>query len=486
MTGQPPALPRKDAPPPAEGSEELFDYALVRDYALLLLTSPARRKRLFFSVFVSVLTVTLLALFTLPKTYTSDTWILVTKGKGQFRNDDSPTRGAVETILSRTNLEALVEQTHLADTYFEHLAPAARLKAKLSERLSGGRPSADDMRDMLTATLEKRLHASVSGDGVLNIGCTWQDRDSALRLTNQAQQNFLASKEESETADLNETLAILGSHAASVRAQIDDELDRLHSSLAKKGSAPKTPGAKAAAREASPAPRPVSMNAQIDSLRAILSAKEHDIQEIEASREHQREAVAQELAHLRTLYTDHHPMVRDALQRQEALESDPPQLAQLKGDAEMVRKQIEDAGGHVEDASTAGSGGARSKPLVLPREVIAATQSGDPQLDYEAEQLRMLSTKYNALLDRIDSAHIDLETTKAAFRQRFIVIKPAQPALKADNLKPPMVIGAGLAMGLILALFASAATELMVGRIVKPWQVERLLDVKLLARLDRL
>ena len=496
----PPAIPtpplRPELPTRQSDDGDLFDYALARDYAVLLLTSPARHKKVFALVFVGVLVATLAILFALPKSYTVETQVLALRGSRVRSADDLPTRGAVEMIMSRLSMETLVRQTNLVEAYKATRSPATVLKDFVYKKLLRRKETDEDVRDGVLGTLEKKLWATVTNEGVVTIGVTWQTPELAYKLAAVAQQNYLAGKEASEVSDITETLAILGSHATSVRSEIDEELARMRANKAERAHAPvaraRVPAAaahrptrkeaeeaKAKADEA--AETPVVDPNRLDSQQAVLLAKRRDVQAMEEARAQRLDAVQKELTQLKSLYTSQHPLVQDAQQRLDALQFDSPQLAALKADVADLEKEL-GAESTVEPPLVQPSRGVSTKPFTLPRD-ISLSSTGDPEQDYESAQLRMLSLKYNNLLDRIDSAHLDLETTQAAFKQRFIVIRPAQFPTKPDNLKPPMVIGAGLGLGLLLALFVCAGIELVVGRIVRRWQIERLLGVPVLAQL---
>ena len=473
--GQERSLP----PPPSEASPDLFDYALVRDYAMLLLTSPRRRLRQFAITFFSVLIISLIALFTLPKTYTAEVSILTQQGARQKLLGVLPLQGAAETIMSQANLEALVLQTHLVENFEKTRAPLPKLKDYITGKLFG-HASEEDLRDGLAATLEKKIRVTVAGE-VLTIDATWQDRNTAYALATAVQQNFLAGKEASEVSDLRQTLTILSAHAASVRGEVDEELERLRVTLAS-AKAKQKDNPKKIVTAAAPTVSSKMMNdSRINSLEGTLQGKRREIEAIEDARNKQMDKVRAELVELRKSYTERHPAVLEAQQRLDALSAEPPELTGLRGDVATLETEITAAGGTVEKAAPQSG----IKSLALPREVTAADQMGDPQLDYEASQLRMLISKYNGLLDRIDGARIDMETMQAEFKQRYVVIRPAQVPLKADNLKPPLVIGAGIALGLILALFVSAVLEILGDRVERSWQIERLVGLPVLSQLDK-
>ena len=109
----------------------------------------------------------------------------------------------------------------------------------------------------------------------------------------------------------------------------------------------------------------------------------------------------------------------------------------------------------------------------------------DEATDYAKTRLRIAVTKYEELLGRIDSARIELDTARAAFKYRYSIIRPAQVPKNAEKPNVPVSLVAGLVGGLILALFVSLFRDLSGGRFVEPWQIERWAQVPVLAEVDK-
>jgi uncharacterized protein involved in exopolysaccharide biosynthesis len=93
--------------------------------------------------------------------------------------------------------------------------------------------------------------------------------------------------------------------------------------------------------------------------------------------------------------------------------------------------------------------------------------------------------KYDTLLDRINSARIELDTARAAFKYRYSVIRPPQLPKRPEKPKVPLVIAAGVLAAMTLAVLAAALSDLRSGRILEPWQVERALELEVLGQVPR-
>ncbi len=96
----------------------------------------------------------------------------------------------------------------------------------------------------------------------------------------------------------------------------------------------------------------------------------------------------------------------------------------------------------------------RRAPGASPREV---------PLDLARASLDAAATGYGSLLDRLESARLELDTTRAAFDQRYVVVLPPQVPRSPIAPTPPLVLLAGALDGLLLALAATTLAELRRG-----------------------
>jgi hypothetical protein len=92
--------------------------------------------------------------------------------------------------------------------------------------------------------------------------------------------------------------------------------------------------------------------------------------------------------------------------------------------------------------------------------------------------------KYSALRAQIEAAQIDLDTAQAAFKYRYTVVEP--PLFPKGAAKPkPMLVGLiGFLVGFVVSILAAVGLDLRRGRFESTWQVERALDLPMLAEID--
>jgi uncharacterized protein involved in exopolysaccharide biosynthesis len=99
---------------------------------------------------------------------------------------------------------------------------------------------------------------------------------------------------------------------------------------------------------------------------------------------------------------------------------------------------------------------------------------------YSRSRLRIAVTSYQDLLQRLDAARIELQTTRAAFKFKYGVLVPAQVPSRPVSPKATKVLAGGLVLAAILAIFAALALDIVSGRILERWQIERSLGLPVL------
>jgi hypothetical protein len=458
------ARPIRPSPKPVhDGSdEELLDWQKVRRYALLSIGSVRRRLLLFVFVSAGMVLLAAGALSVMPKTYEVQARLLAQRNPVLTVRADSnqmePTRAAVETITSRENLRALIEQTDLLQEWPKRRAPVLRLKDRVMQAL--GRVQTDEeLEKGLVGLLEKNLNVWTTPQGMVGINLLWPDPLMAYRLVDAAQQNFLEKRHVLEISTIAEQISILEGHAARLKKDIDAqvaELQRLRNRTSK------------AERPLAPLPAPKPLDAESPNIRVLLEAKRRAITDLEEFRQKHLIELQTRLTEQRAVYSENHPVVLDLQRSIELLRHESPQLAMLKQEAAELRARLATRG-----EEETGSTGA---PPNLAAEIFRDLSTGeDASVEYARSQLRYAAQQYAAVRDRIEAGHIDLDTARAAFKYRYSVVVP--PELPRGPIKPRSIpaIVAALVAGLLLALFATTAADLRTGVVLERWQIEDLL-----------
>jgi hypothetical protein len=495
---------------------DLVDFRLIALYTGFAFASVRRHARLVFWVFGGIIATTVTALLVMPKTYHIETKILARRNhalavRGDSGND-APTSGASESVMRRDNLAALIKQTDLLHQWYNRRAPILRAKDFIVGLI---RPpeSEQDTIEWMSDLLEKKLSVWTL-DGVVGIGIDWPDATVGLHLVEAAQQNYLESRHVEEVTALAEEVSILRGHADSLRSDIDGSVDAIgklrdvraepspDASAAPAGSGPSAhPSGPGVAAAAVPRPRPVA-DPEIPQLKASIDAKERAIDDLENFRRRRLSELNASLAEKSAMYTPSHPVIVDLQQTISSLSTESPQVQSLRADVKTMQARLEEktaaftsaeaSAAGPRPALAAGGGGTNTStlgaPPPLPGSIIRIEQESsdekDPGMVYARGQLRDAMDKYSQLRTQIETAQIDLDTAEAAFKYRYSVIDP--PLYPKHPSKPNalVIVIAGIIGGLFVAMFAALATDILAGRFVERWQVERSLDLPVLVDID--
>jgi uncharacterized protein involved in exopolysaccharide biosynthesis len=485
-------MPLQRPQPPQESAEpsDLFDYRRLREYAAFAIHSLARRKGLALTVFTAVFGCAVLSLYALPKEYDSEVKLLgqrnqvisslAVPGRNMPTDADAPARAAFDTIMRRDNLVALIDQTGLVAHFYSHRSPAGRLKDRLNALL--GREMNEDAKlDTVLGMLEKRLvvssAASWQGEGTVSIGVEWPDPVMAHTLVEAAQQSFIEARHISELSNIAEAISILEGHSALMREEVEEAADSL--ARVRNARAARSAPAPSPAPAAQPKPaRPTEASLQ---LKSIIDAKQRAIDDLEDFRRKRLLELQARLSEQKAIYSETHPIVVDLALNVRSMSNESPQVATLRREMNDLRSEYLRRGG----SEGAEKRGFASLPSEIVKVEVTERSLESPEEISKQTMLHQALSKYTALLDRIDSAKIEMDTARAAFKYRYSVFWPARIPNKPAKPKVPMVLGAGLVAGLLLALFASTAADVISRRVLEPWQVERDLAIPILGRVSR-
>jgi len=489
-------LPGSVPPPPsadaAADGADLFDYALLRDYAGFALRSVRRHLLLAAVCFLGVLGLALAAIAVLPRSYRVETVIQALRNPslpslanaGVYRpyEADAPTRAARETVLRRDNLMSLVNQTDLLNKWNQHRAPAVRALDGLMRLLARRDRSRDEQVDDLLDLLEKKLTVDVT-EGTVTITLDWPHAETGYELVETASQNFLETRHTTEIAMVSDAIAILEAHANNLQRRIGEAMVQLET----KERSARGRAAPVVRRSFVPArPAPASAPAQppeVARLEAVLAAKRRAITDLEEFRHRRLAELQSQLTQYQTMYADRHPAILSLRQNIEALSGPSPQLDALRRDAQDLEREIVQRGGIFTETSA-------PPPRFVLREdpieqILPRSDSPDPRLEYERGHVRLLFSSYSSVLERIDQARVEMDASQAAFKYRYSVLRPPQMPKKARSPRTLLVLAAGGVGGLFLALLATVLRDARSGRLVEAWQVERTLGLPVLARVGR-
>jgi uncharacterized protein involved in exopolysaccharide biosynthesis len=530
--------PSESKPAEPEGNvdpDKLVDFRQIADYAGFVAGALGRHKIIAGVTFILVLAVTAAAAHFWPKTYHVQAKLLAQRydriaaldnpGRAFGPDTDVPSRSAEAAVLRHDNLVTVIKQTDLLNQWERTRAPILKVKDAMFQRVFG-KPTTDEQLDGFIGLLEQRLLVSVNAEGMIEFNLDWPDGRVAYELVHAAMQNFIESRRASETSAITESISILGRSAASLQADIDRSFAELQSEQARR---PRAEPAKRAApapstfitsAAADPAP-PILAGASPEILsdmtrqKAALDLTRQEIAKLEDSRRQQLSDLQAKLASGLTIYTEGHPTITGLRQSIASVSRDSPQLIALRSEAQRLEAQFESTSKIVEDEeekaefarrAPAGQQVARpsEKPVSartaqiaalapLPGAALASVSRASDEVAFGGSpsdstspsslRLRLELGQLSSIRDRINGAQIELASSEAAFQYRYSVMKPAQEPRKPIKPNVPAILVAGALGAFLLAMAASVGTDLLSGRIVEPWQLERQVGVPVLFRL---
>ncbi|MGI5865563.1 MAG: chain-length determining protein [Myxococcales bacterium] len=468
-------------PPGDDDPGDLVDLQKLWDYLGLGLSTLRRRRLLALGSFLLVMGATLAAVAILPRTYRAETKLLAERNQVMPalgnpsrtipRDADAPTRAASETVLRRDNLLSLIEQTDLVAQWEQSRTPVLRLKDWLVAALRG--PATEEEKiEALVGLLERRLSVTI-GEGTVTLAVDWPEAHMAYRLAETAQQNFLEARHAAEISAISETISILESHAARVRESIAGDIERVRQAQG--------PHKGRGARSLLPRSRPPTPAEQeLAQLKVMLLAKRRALTDLEEFRRRRLAELHTRLVEQQATYGSAHPVIRDLETSIGALSKSSPQIAELKREEQALLAEYRARGG-TDPEIEEGLGSS----LSLPFAPMPAGEMLDPALDYAQTHLRNSVLKYEDLMRRVDSARIELDTARAAFKYRYSVVTPAQVPKAPIKPRVAVLLAAGFVASVLFALFAAIAAEVRAGRIHEAWQIRRQLKVPVLAEVER-
>jgi uncharacterized protein involved in exopolysaccharide biosynthesis len=391
----------------------------------------------------------------LPRSYHVETKVLAQRQQAlpmlsrYATAEEPPTYAASEMIHRIDNLRAIVEKTHLEERYPFPPTPSLTKEQKVAS---------------LASLLDSKLSVAI-GEGTLTIGIDWPNGEMAAQLVEATLESFLDSRRLAELSSIEEAIALLESRAGKLQSQIEV----MESEAASKSSAASK--LRISKRRDSRLSRFDPAAAQT---KAMLDARRRVIRETEDFRQRRLEELQVQLSERLAVYGESYPSVVNLKREIQSFSKEPQRLAALRAEARELEASLKARG--MSSASDLGDGsdslGARLYDEFDERDEVDA-------------QRRFSRIRYQSLLERIESAKIDLEAARTVFKYRYSVVYPAQTpdAPNRPNLQTGMIVG--IFGALILAAIGATIADLRANRFVAAWQIERTLSLPIIAEVRR-
>ena len=469
-----------------------FDLQIVRDYASYAGLALRRHWLLALFCLLAIAGITGAVARVMPRTYLALSRILAQRNQviaalgnpnRQLPSEaDAPTRAARESVLRHDNVLAIIRQVNLVEEWAKTRSLPGRL-ADAVRRMIRGPLSREDLEEALAVLLKNRLDVSTSNEGSVTITVFWSDPEMAYRLAQAAQENFLENRHLAEISVIADSISLLEQHAAGVREAVDVAIAeyRQKRSTARANDLLPVPVARPATAPAVPAPDP-----ELTQLALQVVAKRRAVKDLEEYRQRRIAELQAQLAEQRAVYADSHPNVVNLRQSIEAVSKESVSLVGARKEAEDLEAEYVRRAGHTLDTTpVVASSPVPLAPIEPVKVSIDAGSKVEPGEEYARQRMNAAVGRYNSLLERIDSANMELDAARAAFKYRYVVTQPPRRPKEPVAPNVPRLLAAGVGSGFALALLASVLAEVKRGVMLQPWQVKRSLGVPLLAEIGR-
>jgi uncharacterized protein involved in exopolysaccharide biosynthesis len=397
---------------------------------------------------------------------------------------DNPTRNAADSILRRDNIVALVKQLDLVDRWEATRAPLLRAKDKLFGLLH--HPTDEErLRDMIEL-LDKRLSV-VADDSSVTISIQWPERDMAYEIVSLLQTNFLEARYDTSVNVIAEAIRILQERAKPQTAEVNAaflELTRLE-----------TERKAEALRETS-----ISSASHFERLHREIAHSKTGAEE--ESGDTPESVERRQRAHLLEAEQDRQlsEVQRQVVEASATLGPEHPRVLALKEQvarlSEMRAKMtVTNASEHTVAAGIVGTSARNEKatptrsPAGIAPSPLALTPvelKDDSKTAMARARLTAASATSNELLSRIDAANIELDVTRAAFKYQYAVVRPAERPRRPIRPNVSLVLIGTAILAALLAFVVPGGIDLLRGRLIERWQIERGLQINILGELPPL
>lgn len=459
-----------------DGGEESISWNQIQH----LLYAPLRRPWMTSLPFVGVMILAVAALFVLPKQYRSSTLILIESEK------------VPESFVSKV-------ATQETSGRLENIRPEILSRTRLEQVLAETNPYPEiESRTRAVEELRESIWINQSGSDGFTLEFVHKDPHKAQEVTDRLASLFIAESVKSRGKQVEEAVEFLVAQVEDARKQLEEKEATLRRYKEQRmGRLPE----------------------QLQTNMATLEMLQRELQTVEESlflaREKQDalardlaglpsaeggssaasseatelERLREELAAMRTRYTDEHPDVQTLRSRIARAED---RLARVSGPVSddgvertaVTRQQLERARAEVEKLEERQADLERRMTAIRSR--VEDTPRTEQELANMTRDYEELSDNYTALLARQLEAQMAGRLEQRWKGDRFRILDPAHLPEKPDSPRPLRVLALGGVLGLLLGLGTAMAAELLDPTVKDSEQLEELLPCPVLARISHL
>lgn len=408
---------------------------------------------------------------------------VLANGPSPFRGNELV--GLADKFFRAENIRGIVLDSDLERLWTERRPALLAWKDQFRGDLRKLKP--EQRLRALMGTITGRLSIASEQTGVVTIGASWTDPDTAYRIAEAAKKRFLAEKLDEEVSVFKEVLAILEDREKRAARDVEKALARVEQvGWRRPAAAPQAPVSSGEATAPKVVLSTVREEGTVDPQTVVrLEKVRQEIRGLHDPWQRRLGELKVQLSDLTAHYGPKHPLVVNQENRIREAQTSPPGLEDLRAEESKLLASIEEMSRPSEKIirrSTDGSGS--SKDTGAPSAVSQGPVRVDSaELSAEQSKLSTAIGAYNELNERIERTRIEISTAETSFKYRYQITQ--EPEVPAAPLKPklPLMIALGaLVLGALLGLLAGPILELASGKMLAPWQA-KVLGVPVLAEL---
>jgi len=401
--------------------------------------------------------------------------VLSNPGGGGTNTD--PFSSASDIILSKSNLLELVRAAKLVDQWDATRSVKGRVLDWIRTQLLGP-TSAQDKENALAGMLEQQVMVIPESRNAMSIRVHWGEPLMAAKLVEVAMDRYLDRRLASETAAIHTAIELLENQFKKATDDLGPALEGVrHATLSLKDSGklttPEVKQPETPAERRAPEPVMAAPAAPDPQLVVALGDVRQKMNDIQSAWQQRLQAVQTQLSELRGVYGPEHPTVLQQVRRVEEASVEPAELALLREEERRFSSLLRESSsagteGAIRTQYRAGGGVGRT-----PIPIIAAT-TDSPELTTARSQLTSRLESYNEIKNRLNSAQLELNSGREAFKLRYKIQDKPEPPRKPLKPNRPLLVAASLAAALLVGFLAGGLKEFFSGRFVGVWQIRQL------------
>ena len=174
----------------------------------------------------------------------------------------------------------------------------------------------------------------------------------------------------------------------------------------------------------------------------------------------------------RGIFTDAYPTVIALRQDIDALSRESPQIVELREEHRKLQQKYM-------------ARLAQEPRRTMPSAPSRAWRQAPLTVVEQNDAVRDARFQYQQMVEQLNTAQLQLDTARAAFKYRYSVVWPAQVPTEPVSPNARKIFGLGIPGALILAIVAAALLEMRRGSVLRRWQIERGLGLPVIGELKR-